>query len=178
MGMVLNFFITLEADLSKCALSKIFETILLMFHRPGLKSSLGPTATEISSKIGRSNWWDSGKKWEKNKGGAEQDTSPNTWDLENWLNQGSVVRFGDGIAFVDGLTKVGFGEIVGITIYQGIYPTERFGIVLDLLEKTAGIAILGPAEGIEEGSVVTRKGRSADVPTGFWALGRMINALG
>merc|ERR1711976_289649 len=101
-----------------------------------------------------------------------------SWDEENWLNQGTVVRLADGIAFVEGMSKVTFGELVGIRVYEGIYRGEKLGMVLDLKHEEVGIAILGSMDGIEEGATATRKGRVASVFAGYWALGRMVDALG
>ena len=108
----------------------------------------------------------------------KESTQKDGWDKENWKSQGTIIELADGIAYIDGLPDVAYGELVGIKIYEGIYQCEKQAIALDLLKTYIAAAILGPMDGIEEGLTATRKDYSVDVHAGYWALGRMINALG
>ena len=52
------------------------------------------------------------------------------------------------------------------------------GLALNLEEETVGTVILGPYTQIQEGSLVKRTGRIAEVPVGDALIGRVVNALG
>jgi len=91
--------------------------------------------------------------------------------VEELLDTGSVVEVGDGIATVSGLRDVGSQELVEFA--GGIY-----GIAFTLLGDRVGCLLLGPEEGIREGSDVTRTGHMLRVPVGEALQGRIVNALG
>ena len=84
---------------------------------------------------------------------------------------GTILQVGDGIARVYGLQDVMAGEMVK-------FPGDIFGMVLNLEEDSAGVAILGPDTGIKEGDTVTRTGTIASVPVGDGVVGRVLNAVG
>ena len=84
---------------------------------------------------------------------------------------GSVVQVGDGIATVYGLENVMYGERLEFEIWVR-------ALAMNLETGSVGCALLGPEEGIEEGDLVRRTGRRADVPAGEEMLGRVIDALG
>ncbi len=84
---------------------------------------------------------------------------------------GSVVQVGDGIATVYGLENVMYGEL--LEFENGVKA-----LAMNLETGSVGCALLGPEEGIEEGDLVRRTGRRADVPAGEEMLGRVIDALG
>ncbi len=84
---------------------------------------------------------------------------------------GTVLTTGDGIARIYGLEGVMAGELVQ---FEG----EIYGLVLNLEKDNVGVAILGAATGIKEGSQVRRTQRIAEVPAGEAMLGRVVNALG
>ena len=84
---------------------------------------------------------------------------------------GSVVQVGDGIATVYGLENVMYGEL--LEFENGVRA-----LAMNLETGSVGCALLGPEEGIEEGDLVRRTGRRADVPAGEEMLGRVIDALG
>ena len=77
---------------------------------------------------------------------------------------GSVVQVGDGIATVYGLDNVMYGEL--LEFENGVKA-----LAMNLETGSVGCAILGPEEGIEEGCLVRRTGRRADVPAGEEMLG-------
>ena len=84
---------------------------------------------------------------------------------------GTVLTTGDGIARIHGLQGVMAGELVQ---FEG----DVYGLVLNLEQDNVGVAILGEATNIREGSPVRRTHRIAEVPAGEAVLGRVVNALG
>ena len=84
---------------------------------------------------------------------------------------GTVLQVGDGIARVYGLTKVQAGELVS-------FDTGVQAIVLNLEEDNVGVVLLGPGDGIKEGSTVRRTKRIASLMVGEEFIGRVINPLG
>lgn len=84
---------------------------------------------------------------------------------------GTVLQVGDGIARVYGLENAQAGELV--TFENG---TEA--IVLNLEEDNVGVVLMGSADGIQEGSRVSRTGRIASIEVGEGMVGRVVNALG
>ncbi len=84
---------------------------------------------------------------------------------------GTVLQVGDGIARAYGMENAQSGELVE-------FETGLRGIVLNLEEDNVGIVLLGPAEGIKEGSTVKRTGVIASVDVGEGMLGRVVDTLG
>lgn len=84
---------------------------------------------------------------------------------------GSVIQIGDGIATVYGLQNVMYGEL--LEFENGVKA-----LAMNLETGSVGCALLGPEEGLQEGDLVKRTGRRADVSAGEKMLGRVINALG
>ena len=84
---------------------------------------------------------------------------------------GTVLQVGDGIARVYGLDNAQAGELV--TFANG---TEA--IVLNLEEDNVGVVLMGTAEGIQEGSRVSRTGRIASINVGEGMVGRVVDPLG
>ncbi len=84
---------------------------------------------------------------------------------------GSVVKVGDGIATVYGLTNVKAGEIIE-------FEDDVAGLALNLEEDIVGAIILGDETKISEGSEVKTTGRILDVPVGEALLGRVVDPLG
>ncbi len=84
---------------------------------------------------------------------------------------GTVLQVGDGIARVYGLTKAQAGELVE-------FETGVQAIVLNLEEDNVGVVLLGPGDGIKEGSTVRRTGRIASIEVGEEFVGRVVNPLG
>ena len=84
---------------------------------------------------------------------------------------GTVLQVGDGIARVYGLNRAQSGELVQFE--NGVQA-----IVLNLEEDNVGIVLLGPSDGIKEGSKVSRTGRIASIEVGENLVGRVVNPLG
>src|SRR5262245_16104780 len=84
---------------------------------------------------------------------------------------GSVITVGDGVAKVFGLRNAMAGELVE-------FDGGVSGMVLNLEEDSAGIAVLGDDTSIKEGSPVKRTNRIVQVPVGEELLGRVVDVLG
>ncbi len=95
------------------------------------------------------------------------------FDLHTGHQQvGTVLTVGDGIAVIDGLHDVCYGEIV-------FFPGGAKGMVQDLrADGTAGVILFSDAAEISAGGVVLRTRRTAGVPISNRILGRMIDPLG
>ncbi|APS00450.1 F0F1 ATP synthase subunit alpha [Pajaroellobacter abortibovis] len=87
------------------------------------------------------------------------------------VETGTVLSIGDGIAQVYGLERAMTGELLE-------FPNQLMGLVLNLESTHVGVAIMGDATGIKEGSPVQRTGHILNVPVGEALLGRIVNALG
>jgi F-type H+-transporting ATPase subunit alpha len=84
---------------------------------------------------------------------------------------GTVLQVGDGIARVYGLSKAQAGELVEFE--NGVQA-----IVLNLEEDNVGVVLMGPGDGIKEGSTVKRTGKIASIEVGEGFIGRVVNPLG
>ncbi len=84
---------------------------------------------------------------------------------------GSVITVGDGICRVYGLKEVMASEMLE-------FENGVIGLAMNLEEDNIGCVILGPYEGITEGSSVKRTGRILDVPVGEAMIGRVVDPLG
>ncbi len=84
---------------------------------------------------------------------------------------GFITRIGDGIAKVQGMSGVMYGELVE-------FENGVRGIVQSLEEKTSGVVLLGEEHGLTEGSSVIRTGKRAGVGVSDELLGRVVDALG
>ena len=97
--------------------------------------------------------------------------------VRNWTPKalaeeiGTVVSVGDGIAFVKGLEKASYGEIL-------IFGSGIRGMVQELSDEGAGCIIFDDNEEVCEGTRVQRTGKTAGVPVGEGFIGRVVNALG
>ncbi|HEU0136396.1 MAG TPA: F0F1 ATP synthase subunit alpha, partial [Flavobacterium sp.] len=84
---------------------------------------------------------------------------------------GTVLRIGDGIALVHGLSNVQYGELVE-------FENGVEGIVLNLEEDNVGVVLLGAYTGVKEGSTAKRTQRIASLRVGEQMVGRVVNTLG
>jgi len=84
---------------------------------------------------------------------------------------GTVISVGDGISRAYGLDNSMAGELVEFS--NGV-----MGLVLNLEEDNVGIAIFGEDTEIQEGDIVKRTGKIAEVPVGNNVVGRVVDALG
>ena len=93
---------------------------------------------------------------------------------EGLEDAGVVIRVGDGVAWVHGLSKAGYSEVLEIETNGG--TVEAFA--LNLMEDEIGAVILGGEEKVKAGASVRRKGAVLDVPVGEELLGRVVDPLG
>ncbi len=97
--------------------------------------------------------------------------------LDHWVPQimeeevGTVLTVGDGIATIDGLDNVTYGEIV-------LFPSGVRGMVQNLTEDEVGCILFDEDGDVGEGDLVRRTGKTAGVPVGERFLGRIVNTLG
>ena len=89
----------------------------------------------------------------------------------NVSDVGTVIQVSDGIARVHGLENAMQGELLE-------FPSEVYGMVLNLEEDNVGAVLLGDHKNINEGDTVKTTGRVVEVPVGDVLLGRVVNALG
>ena len=94
--------------------------------------------------------------------------------MEGLEDAGVVIRVGDGVAWVHGLSKAGYSEVLEIETDGGV--VEAFA--LNLMEDEIGAVILGGEEKVKAGASVRRKGAVLDVPVGEELLGRVVDPLG
>ena len=84
---------------------------------------------------------------------------------------GTILRVGDGIATIYGLSEVMAGELLE-------FPGNVMGMALNLEESSVGAVLFGSDVDIKEGDTVRRTGRIASVPVGPELIGRVVNPLG
>ena len=84
---------------------------------------------------------------------------------------GKVISVGDGIAKLNGLDLVSYGEIVQ-------FECGLKGMVQELAPDGVGCMIFGSDREVEAGSAVYRTGKTAGVPAGNAMIGRVVDALG
>ena len=85
---------------------------------------------------------------------------------------GFALSVGDGIAVIDGLHDVTYGEIV-------LFDCGIKGMVQDIrTDGTTGVVLFGSDSEITAGTRVVRTRRTAGIPISNHILGRMINPLG
>ena len=91
--------------------------------------------------------------------------------LEKLDEIGSVIKVGDGISKVYGLTNAVFGELIN---FEG----DNQGIILDLDEDYVSAVLLDTEIPVKEEEVATRTGDVFRIPVGEKLLGRIISATG
>jgi F-type H+-transporting ATPase subunit alpha len=87
---------------------------------------------------------------------------------------GVVVRVGDGVAWVHGLHKAGYSEVLKIETAGGV--VEAFA--LNLMEDEIGAVLLGTDAEVSAGDTVRLSGSVLQVPVGPELLGRVVDPLG
>jgi len=97
--------------------------------------------------------------------------------IDGWMPKltpqevGMVLGVGDGIARVDGLDHVSYGEIV-------VFSSGVKGMVLDLKEDAVGCILFDEDADISAGDTVRRTKKTAGMPVGEAFLGRVVDPLG
>lgn len=87
---------------------------------------------------------------------------------------GEVVRAGDGVAEIRGLSGVLYSEIVEFETVEGAVQ----GMALNLEEYSVKAIILGDAQNVAEGQKVKSTGNILSIPVSDELLGRVIDPLG
>src|SRR3989344_8562063 len=87
---------------------------------------------------------------------------------------GEVIRAGDGVAEIRGLSGVMYSEIVEFETPEGAVQ----GMALNLEEYSVKAIILGSAEKVAEGQKVKSTGTVLSIPVSDDMLGRVIDPLG
>lgn len=88
---------------------------------------------------------------------------------------GVVTRVGDGIAWIYGLSKAGYNEMIDIT---GIDGEAITAFAFNLGEDEIGAVLLGDDTNIKAGAVAKLSGRVLEVPVGPELVGRVVDPLG
>ncbi|MDR2505655.1 MAG: F0F1 ATP synthase subunit alpha [Oscillospiraceae bacterium] len=84
---------------------------------------------------------------------------------------GRVIRSGDGVSLVSGLSGCRFNEMVE-------FEAGGYGIALNLDEETVGVVLLGDDAQVSAGQRAWGTGQVLSVPVGSDLLGRVVNPLG
>lgn len=84
---------------------------------------------------------------------------------------GTVLRVGDGIANVYGLTNAEYGELVE-------FESGLNGMILNLEDDSVGVVLFGTSSEIKEGDTVKRTKQIASINVGEGIVGRVVNTLG
>ncbi len=92
------------------------------------------------------------------------------WEVQH-QEVGRIIRVGDGVAAVEGLPSVRYGELIEC-------PGGLSALAFDLRPKNVGVLFLGPADQLAAGDEVRLTGRVASVGVGAELLGRVIDPLG
>lgn len=98
---------------------------------------------------------------------------------------GTVLRVGDGVVEISGLTGARMSEMVRFDISgkQNLKDAldahgEVYGVVLNLEEESVRAIVLGDAGLIREGMTVVSTGQVLSIPVGEKLLGRVVSPLG
>lgn len=90
---------------------------------------------------------------------------------KNDEESGTVFSVGDGIAVLNGLNNVMYGEII-------VFDTGIKGMVQDIRENQVGCILFGGDREVHAGSIAIRTHKQAGVPVGDSFIGRIVNSLG
>lgn len=107
------------------------------------------------------------------------------WTPSEGSHETGIVRAtGDGIAEIDGLSRVSMSEMVLFdptfdrSLEEALKdPNPLYGLVLNLEEDGVRAVILSDATKVHEGMLVRRIGRLLSIPVGEGLVGRVVNAL-
>jgi F-type H+-transporting ATPase subunit alpha len=100
-------------------------------------------------------------------------------------NSGVVLRVGDGVAEIEGLSGAVMSEMVrfdtshGKTLKGALDSSQEiYGVILNLEEESVRAIILGDTSAIAEGMEVIPTGQVLSIPVGDALLGRVVSPLG
>lgn len=89
---------------------------------------------------------------------------------------GTVLRIGDGVAWIAGLRACGYNEMVSIDCDDGGGPV--MASALNLEEDQIGTILFGNERRVKAGAKVHLTGKILEVPVGPELVGRVVNPLG
>jgi len=87
---------------------------------------------------------------------------------------GKVLQVKDGVVLADGLSDVGYNEVVEISTENDVVH----GLVLNLETESVGIVVLGDYSKIKEGNRIYSTGRLLSIKVGPRLIGKIIDPLG
>lgn len=90
-------------------------------------------------------------------------------------NAGVVTRIGDGVAWIYGLSKAGYSEMLEI---EGVGGQTVNAFALNLMEDEIGAVLLGEDTKVKAGAKVKLTGSVLEVPVGPELIGRVVDPLG
>lgn len=90
-------------------------------------------------------------------------------------NVGIVTRVGDGIAWIYGLSKAGFNEMLEI---EGINSSTVTAFAFNLGQDEIGAVLMGEDNLVMAGATVRLSGKVLEIPVGPELVGRVIDPLG
>jgi len=90
-------------------------------------------------------------------------------------NVGVVTRVGDGVAWVYGLAKAGFNEMLEV---EGADGKQVMAFALNLGEDEIGAVLIGDDTAVKAGAKVRLSGHVLEVPVGPELVGRVVDPLG
>lgn len=88
---------------------------------------------------------------------------------------GVVTRVGDGIAWIYGLSKAGYNEMLEI---DGVSGQKVTAFAFNLAEDEIGAVLLGEDTEVKAGATVRLSGQVLEVPVGPELIGRVVDPLG
>ncbi len=97
---------------------------------------------------------------------------------------GRVIRSGDGVAEVEGLSEARMSEMVVFEesaetpLKEVLSRSSVYGLILNLEEEYVRVIILGDSVRIREGMKVRSTGKILSIPVGESILGRVVDPLG
>lgn len=86
-------------------------------------------------------------------------------------NTGNITYVADGVAKVNGLSKVMFNEMIS-------FSDGTIGLAMNLEEDEVGVILLGDYSKLKEGDEAQTTGKLLSVPVGKELLGRVVDMLG
>ncbi len=100
---------------------------------------------------------------------AELHTAPQVAEV------GVVTRIGDGVAWIYGLHKAGYNELLEIETTDG---GKIDAFALNLMEDEIGAVLLGDEQAVKAGAKAYATGKIVAVPVGPELVGRVVDPLG
>ncbi len=89
---------------------------------------------------------------------------------------GVVTRVGDGVAWINGLSQVGYAELIEIESTESGKSVQAYA--LNLLEDEVGAVLLGSDQNVAAGATARLSGHVLSVPIGPELVGRVVDPLG